>query len=106
MRHQRDDDGYGDRAQECAVVALRHDKGPEADNPGPHAVKLEAMRAVTEDVAERSAIAQNRPEIEEVSVCRRRFALRKPEAHANHDKRTDARDIKCRAPASTVRHEL
>ncbi len=64
------------------------------------------MRAVTEDVAERSAIAQNRPEIEEVSVRRRRFALREPEAHANHDKRTSARDIKRRAPAGAVRNEL
>src|SRR5262245_32831941 len=106
MRHQRDDDGYGDRAQECAVVALRHDKGPEGDDPGTHAVKLEAMRAVTEDIAERSAIAQNRPEIEEVSVRRRRLAWREPEAHANHDKRTSARDIKRRAPAGTVGNEL
>src|SRR5262249_37466558 len=89
-----------------ALSPLRHDKGPEGDDPGAHAVKLEAMRAVTEDVAERSAIAQNRPEIEKVSVCRRRFASREPEAHANHDKRTGARDIKRRAPASTVRNEL
>ena len=106
QRQQRDDDAYGDWTHECAVVALRHDKGPEGDDPGAHAVKLEAMRAVAEDVAERSAIAQNWPEIEEVSVRRCRFAWRKPEAHANHDKRPRARDIKSRAPASSVRNEL
>ena len=85
---------------------MRHNEGPERDDPRAHAVKLEAMRAVAEDVAERGAIAQNRPEIEEVSVRRYRFAWRKPEAHGNHDKRPSARDIKGRAPAGAVRNEL
>src|SRR5262249_19310381 len=106
QRQQRDDDAYGDRTHECAVVALRHDKGPEGDDPGAHAVKLEAMRAVSKAVAVRGAIAQTRPDTEEVSVRRPRFAWREPEAHADHGEGTSARDIKRRAPAGTVRNEL
>ena len=53
-----------------------HDEGPERDEPGPDAVKLEAMRAIAEHESHGVDILEHRREIEQASRLRLRVAGR------------------------------
>ena len=85
---------------------MRRHERPERDDPGAHPEKLEAVRAVTENVAERGAVAQHRTKVEHVAVRSRRLERRHRETHADHDEWPEAGDEKRGAPADSVGDKL
>ena len=61
------DRGFG--AAGLVITAWTVGVGIGGYQPGAHAVKLEAVRTVAEDVAERRAVAQDRTEVERIPAC-------------------------------------
>src|SRR5215217_8162190 len=91
--HEAERDG----ADRRVTVACHHER-PECDDPGAHPVKLEAVRAVPENVTECGAVAEDRAEIEEPSWCGCGLMRREAETDGHHDEGTDARDEEGTAP--------
>ena len=76
------------------------------NDPGPDAVQLKAMCAVTEHVTHGGTIANDRHEIEQASLDRHGFDGMHGKASRHHDERTQAGNQKCRPPPKPVGHEL
>src|SRR5262249_38432688 len=106
QRQHRENHAYGDRAEQFGAVASGGDERPKRNNPSTRAVKLEAMRSIAQDVAERGAVSQYRPEVEEMSGSGRWFVRGEPKAHRQHDQWSGAGNVKSSVPAEAVGYQL
>jgi hypothetical protein len=87
-------------------IAACGDEPPEGDDPGADAVELEAVRAITQDVAHGRPVSQHRLEIEKGGLPRRRARRRKGEGNGHHRQRSQAREVEGVAPTQVLGGQL
>jgi len=103
---QRDHHTDPHRRRQATARVSQGDEGPERDQPSAHAVELEAVRAIGQDVAHRGAVLQHRPHVQQVAGHGGRLHRAQGAGHAQHQQWPQAGQGKCPAPAPQVGRPL